>query len=139
MDLSNLSKETLITIIEDQQKLINEQQKKINSYKIPKQPANFMICEDTPGCMARIIAGGHRRCNNITEDGEALCNKCIKSYYKPSNKKLRDGWWGVYGEGCNNADGYTAKHREWSRKQYFWVGPFTDNRPAWVQEKYPLQ
>ena len=36
MDLSTFSKETLINMIQDQQKLINEQQKQINSYKIPK-------------------------------------------------------------------------------------------------------
>jgi hypothetical protein len=33
MDLSTFSKETLINMIEDQQKLINEQQKKITSYQ----------------------------------------------------------------------------------------------------------
>ena len=39
MDLSNFSKETLINMIQDQQKLIKEQQQQINSYKqstIPK-------------------------------------------------------------------------------------------------------
>ena len=36
MDLSTFSKETLINMIQDQQKLINELQKQINSYKIPK-------------------------------------------------------------------------------------------------------
>ena len=38
MDLSTFSKETLINMIQDQQKLINEQQKQINSYKIPAIP-----------------------------------------------------------------------------------------------------
>ena len=37
MDLSTFSKETLINMIQDQQKLINELHKQINSYKIPKQ------------------------------------------------------------------------------------------------------
>ena len=36
MDLSTFSKETLINMIQDQQKLINEQQKQINAYKQPK-------------------------------------------------------------------------------------------------------
>ena len=38
MDLSTFSKETLINMIQDQQKLINELHKQINSYKIPAIP-----------------------------------------------------------------------------------------------------
>ena len=102
-------------------------------------PENWQSCDDITGCMARHINGGHRRCMAITSSGEALCVKCKKSYDKPGNKKLRDGWWGVIGENCNNAKGFTTKHAEWSAKQYFSSGNFQDNRPAWVKAQYPLE
>ena len=155
MDLSNLSKETLITIIEDQQKLINEQQKKINSYKIPQQPVkapkpheippeDWATCVDcnVGGCMGRIVKGAntqHSRCGKACKEGEALCKTHTLQYNKEGNKKLRNGWYGVYGAGCINADDYGKIHQEWAYTRYFWAGEYRDIRPAWVQEKYPLQ
>ena len=47
MDLSTFSKETLINMIQDQQKLINEQQKQINSYKIPAIPKQQKVSSDS--------------------------------------------------------------------------------------------
>ena len=47
MDLYSLSKETLISIIEDQQKLINDQQKQINSHKTPIHKQQKVVTTDS--------------------------------------------------------------------------------------------
>ena len=47
MDLSTFSKETLIYMIQDQQKFINELHKQINSYKIPAIPKQQKVSHDS--------------------------------------------------------------------------------------------
>jgi len=105
----------------------------------PEAPTDFKICQDIEGCMSRQVQGGHRRCMKHTEKGNALCCQCEVKYKKEGNKKLRDGWWGVIGNESNNYKGYTARHENWSEKQYFFQGEFEDNRPLWVKNKYPLE
>ena len=118
MDLSTFSKETLINMIEDQQKLINEQQKQINSYKIPKPQ--------------KVISSDYQVYNEDTKQMEPVDKDIVFRFgsgpirYKKDNK---------YYHGLGPMENRYVWYRKWSEYSHRLIIEYTskDHKLSYVE------
>ena len=112
MDLSTFSKETLINMIEDQQKLINEQQKKITSYQQSTQSTQHKV----------ISSDSYQVYNEDTKQMEPIDKDIVFRFgsgqirYKKDNK---------YYHGLGPMENRFAWYRKWSEYSHRLIIEYT--------------
>lgn len=112
MDLSTFSKETLINMIEDQQKLINEQQKKITSYQQSTQSTQYKV----------ISSDSYQVYNEDTKQMEHIDKDIVFRFgsgqirYKKDNK---------YYHGLGPMENRFAWYRKWSEYSHRLIIEYT--------------
>ena len=123
MDLSTFSKETLINMIQDQQKLINELHKQINSYKIPAIPKQQKISSSD---LYQVYNEDTQQMEPIDKDivfrfgsGQIRYKKDNKYYHGMGPMEKKYAWYSTWAEYSQRlivefrSKDHNLPHKEW--------------------------